>query len=749
MNFPNRAAHKAEVRSENGITRLYIDGRPITPMTYQFMSSNPDLTNNIPLPPFMPTDEMLTAMNSAGVKLYFIRLEVRDPADFEVCFEKLSRQIRQLRRNVKDAYAIPWLIISPYADFYNKYPRDVQTFDDGSVGGYTSNCSGRINSPETPRHTHASLAWRHETAGVLRELVRRVQSEDDLNDTVVGYFFFPLHHESSYFYDFDSSLKLEDYSDPTRLAFRNYLAEKYRGDVSLLRAAWHDKTVTFESAALPNRAERERAMGAGFYDPSVSRKVIDYFEIRSRVWADTLEYFARACKQESGNRAIIGAFWGYLIHADTLLRGQSYFRQMMDSPHLDFWASPFTYVNKNPGMSVTVRFLVRSLQKHGKLVFAECDTTTSTSQKTQLDRQGMIIDAPWQDAEVFKREFTYALTEGMNGWWIDWPSGTAQYDENLLLPLFRRIQEVGRSSVGKNMKSVAEIAEVLHQESLFAVPFRHLTENAIEGGRIHETPYLGAPVDHFELWDVLDRDLPYKMYVFDNLWDLNEDERRAIHSLVATDGKTLVFKQASGLFGASENLAENVTELTGIRVKQVEPVTSAKIVLTENAKTLGLTEGDVIGTYEKLIRGGMAYHTKHNSAPYPIETYAPNPTFVIDDKDAVILGVYADNGLPAFAMKQVGGATVFYLGSTCLNTRVMRAIAKHAGVHLVTETDAVIYENQSYLGIHAAQGGEITLRLRAPSRLLEVFDKDAYEQCDQITLSLKKGDTRLFEKIKD
>ncbi len=748
MKRSQKAAHRSEIKTQNGIPRLYVDGHPVTPMAFQFMSDAPDITNNIPLPPFMPIDQVLTAMNSAGIKLYFIRAELRDPTDFDNFFDKLSRQLRQLRRNVPDAYAIPWLIICPYADFYNKYPRDVQTFDDGSVGGYQSNCSGRMEDPNTPRHTHASLAWRHETAGVLREIVRRIQSEDDLNDTVVGYFFFPLHHESCYFYDFDESVKLDDYSDPTRLAFRNYLAEKYMGRVDLLRSAWNDESVTFETAELPTRAERERTIAAGFYDPAVSAKVIDYFEIRSHVWADTLEYFARACKQESGNRTVVGAFWGYLIHTHTLTRGQSYFRRMMDSPYLDFWASPFTYVNKNPGMSVTIRFLNRALQKHGKLFFAECDTTTSTSQKTQLYRQGMIIDAPWQDGEVLKREFSYVLTEGMNGWWIDWPSGTAQYDENRLLPLMRRFQELGRDSVGKDMRSVAEVAEVLHQDSLFCTHLRKLTENAIDDSRVHETPYLGAPVDHYELRDIFERDLPYKMYVFDNLWNVSREEREALHECVVSAGKTLVFKQASGLFGASDSLAENVTELTGIRVKQVDSIGSSRIVLSENARLLSLTPGDVIGIYEKLIRGGMAYHTKHQSNPYPIETCPPNPTFVIDDPDAVILGVYEENGLPAFAMKKINGATVFYLGSTCLNTRVMRAIAKHAGVHLVTEEDAVIYENQSYLGIHSTRDGEITLHLRRPSRLLELFDKDTCELCEKITLSLKKGETRLFEKIK-
>ena len=90
--------HKSEIRRHGGLPALFIDGEMIPPMAYQFMSSDKDITNNIPLPPFMPTDVQLKAMGSAGVKLYFIRMEMYDPEDIRQVFDKLAFSLRQLRR---------------------------------------------------------------------------------------------------------------------------------------------------------------------------------------------------------------------------------------------------------------------------------------------------------------------------------------------------------------------------------------------------------------------------------------------------------------------------------------------------------------------------------------------------------------------------------------------------------------------------------------------------------------------------
>ena len=739
--------HISEVRTVQGTTRLYVDGQAVPPMSYQFMSSDPDITNNIPIVPEMPSETQLRAMGSAGVKLYFIRLEVNDPERLGVVFDQLKRSVQTLRSCVPDAFAMPWLIIGPYRDFCEKYPRDVQVFDDGSTGGYSSNLKGRIDDAKTPRHTHASLAWRHETSGMLRELARRTMADPLLSDTVVGWFFFPLQHEACYFQDYNHSAKLDDYGPATRLAFRNYLAEKYAGRESLLRRAWHDPSVTFETAQLPVRAQRDFGSCGLFWDPAVSQQVIDYVEIRSRVWEETLECFARAAKEGSGGRVVVGSFWGYLIHNDTLWGGQSYFRRMMDSPFVDFWASPFTYVNKNPGMSVTARFVHRSLQAHGKLFFAEVDTTLTSSNPAQLRRQGMVIPDPVYDAELIKRDFAYLLTEGMNGWRIDWPSGRDEYDENRLLPLWRTIQRVGRESANKPLGSVAQVAAFVEQNSLFAVPNTHsrLTSCAIEQPRIHELPYLGAPVDHYELHDALSGDLKHPMQLFLNAYLLTEEERRAIVRL-RTRAKMQVFLYAQGFLSPDEPTASaaNMSELTGISLRQAPALSSGRIVLTEAARELGLEPGEETGEFDKLIEGGMAFY-QNGGVPCPIETQAPDPAFVVDDPDAIVLGVYRETGQPAFAMKEQDGCTTVYFGSTALTIRVLRALARRAGVFLYTREDATVYACESYVGVHAAQDGPLTLHLPARRMLRDVFSGECFGPCEELPLDIRKGFTRLFE----
>ncbi len=524
---------------------------------------------------------------------------------------------------------------------------------------------------------------------------------------------------------------------------RNYIAEKYMGSLDQLRRAWNDDNVTFDTLPLPDRAARENGTAGLFWDPAVSQPVMDYAEVRSRAWADTLEYFARVCKEETGYRALVGSFWGYLLHNDPLWGGQGFYRRMMDSPFLDFWASPFTYVNKNPGMSVTVRQLQQSVQLHGLLFFAEIDTCTSTSHPTQLWRQGIQIDDPSLDGDILKREFSYALTEGMHGWWIDWPSGTAQYDEAQLLPMMRRAQEIGRESLEKPMGSVAQIAALVSQEGIFSVLNTHnnLTCCAIEFPRIFELPYLGAPIDHYELRDVLDGQDRHRMYLFQNAYRLDADERAAIARLHTPD-RMLVFLYAQCFLSPEAPTAsvDNISSLTGIRLRQVGPISSGRIVLTEQATLLGLTPGDEVGEYDKLITGQMRY----DGNPIAVKTQTPDPVFVADDPDAVVLGVYKENGLPAFVMKTVDGCRSVYYGSTTLNARVLRGLCRLQGLTLYTQDGCVIYANESYLGLHAVRDGEVTLHLPTPCALQEAFSGEIFPAASELTLSLRRGETRLF-----
>ena len=55
----------------------------------------------------------------------------------------------------------------------------------------------------------------------------------------------------------------------------------------------------------------------------------------------------------------------------------------------------------------------------------------------------------------------------------------------------------------------------------------------------------------------------------------------------------------------------------------MESISSGRIVLTVQAALLGLTPGDEVGEYEKLITGQMRY----DGNPTPVITDAPDPVF--------------------------------------------------------------------------------------------------------------------------
>ena len=147
-----------------------------------------------------------------------------------------------------------------------------------------------------------------------------------------------------------------------------------------------------------------------------------------------------------------------------------------------------------------------------------------------------------------------------------------------------------------------------------------------------------------------------------------------------------------------------------------------------------------------LVESGSHFNSYGGGKPYPIEMADLDPVFVVDDPDATVLGVYKETGEPAFAMKTENGCTKVYMGSTCIDRKILRAFAKMENIHLNTEEDSVIYENESYLAVHAMHDGITEISLRDEYELKEMFTGEIIDKCRKVSLNMKMGDTKLFEK---
>ena len=56
-----------------------------------------------------------------------------------------------------------------------------------------------------------------------------------------------------------------------------------------------------------------------------------------------------------------------------------------------------------------------------------------------------------------------------------------------------------------------------------------------------------------------------------------------------------------------------------------------------------------------------------------------------------------------------------------------------------------MYACESYVGVHAAQDGPLTLHLPARRMLRDVFSGECFGPCEELPLDIRKGFTRLFE----
>ncbi|MBR5840783.1 MAG: hypothetical protein IKZ84_19765, partial [Victivallales bacterium] len=118
---------------------------------------------------------------------------------------------------------------------------------------------GSFNAP-----SFASELWLKESAEAVRKLVEYIESTPYAK-RIFGYRLGAGVYSEWHYYGMADSMP--DVSEPMVKFFRNYLREKYNGDVDQLRKAWNQPEVTFENAAPPSEEVRMQVLLDVLRDP--------------------------------------------------------------------------------------------------------------------------------------------------------------------------------------------------------------------------------------------------------------------------------------------------------------------------------------------------------------------------------------------------------------------------------------------------------------------------------------------------
>jgi hypothetical protein len=581
-----------------------------------------------------------------------------------------------------------------------------------------------------------SPEWRQDTRRALRQLVAHVQATPRFNDAVVGYVLFNGP-------SLDCSYEVSLNTPPAKALFQNFLRLKYP-QVTDLRQAWADATVTFETAVAVETTPEKWADPRGkeflIIEPKLHQRLLDTRDFQS--WAIngfTLD-FARTIKQATQGRALVGARSGELLVGSWAGSDLAYSRIncLRQCPDLDFIDQWEPYPGRGLGHygSGAPASPPQGLALDGKLFNLQNDVRPHGGPDLGYGATATLAETIAKQ----KRVFTNALVMGMSPylWQMSY-----NYNDPNLLPFWRQCETVFKKATALERGSGAELVYVTPDNFVQLLGFETVYQEPTRGFALVDFPRFlwaraGMPYDMIFL-DQLATAKAYKIYVFFHCLALSEQDIKNIHQVLAKNHAAGVFLWADGVVDADtgELSEKQLRKLTGIEIKMSTAPTSWEMTPTAAfAKQAGLAADYPMGTLRHYDVCDLAASKKG---------YAP--AFSITDPKADILARRPD-GTPGIALKSMpGGWTSVYSASPNLPPCIVRFLATKVGAHIFTDAEEISYIANSFIGFHVgAQPKPIHVSLPAATALYEVFTGEAWPAAKAFTLQVPPFETRLYFK---
>lgn len=698
----------AKVQMHHGTPTLFLNGRPHCGMTWATYRPSPgvfrDFTQaGIDLFTFAATP------TESGYNLSRTAWTAPDVYDFSQLDE---RALMVLKEN-PDAFFFPRLYLHAPKWWSEQHPGDLVLMDPGD-GKFVP----FLHSGGKPAPSWASETWRQDTIAGLRKLIAHVEASP-YADRVIGYHLASGTTEEWMMWG-GNEQQWVDFSPVNTRRFRDWLRSKYESDAAL-RSAWGDPAVSLDSASIPSKAQRQHSGLGILRDPAREQSVIDFYLYNSDLVAGTICTFAKAVKDLTGRKKLVGAFYGYLLQLCGEHRQQNAghlaLQQVLDCPDLDFLTSPTSYAFRQVGGEGTSHFmsLFGSVKLHGKLWFDENDIRTSLAPGklgTWGKPSGLAGDLLQQD-----KELANVIVHGSAQWWFD--VGANVYSHPTLMTRIAALTRHAGEALEMDRSAVDEVALLVDERSLC-----HLRVADPMGARLLLTQLpalarIGAPVGHYLITD-LPRLRDRKLFLFPTSFAPSAEDRAAIESL-KRDGHVLVFLYAPGLYREGKLDESGMADLTGIHLRLSREESSFQVSVADGHPLTRELAGQTIGDERRGF-----------------------PVCYADDPEAEILGRLPD-GKPGLVMKRGKDWTSVFSAVPLLPTPLLRQLAQAAGVHLYASTEDVVWASHDLLAVCVKDGGPRSIRLPRTADVQDLYSgKTIGSGLSSFTTDFPDRSTRVF-----
>ena len=305
----------AEVRKENGVPALFVDGRKM-PLNGYKGAADYKLMGEA-------GSDMVLSFN-CGSRLYAsVRWDkaLWDSKAKKFDFTPIENNLLRIHAANPKARVILAIEVSPDRDFIDSHPDEIFVNDKGERGRvHLHGFKGFGNQPFGPdpidyfAYSYTGDAYRAYVEKGLKELAGWLKNSPSGN-IVVGFSFCGGMDGQFVQWEYKPVHGHFDYSEGNRKALCRYLREIYGTDAALQKA-WGDPSVTLDTARNPTPAEFHSA--ESFDDkPGFGRRLADCRRFVSVGTSRTLNGFAKTLKTAWGRPAVVELWWTTAIWAQT------------------------------------------------------------------------------------------------------------------------------------------------------------------------------------------------------------------------------------------------------------------------------------------------------------------------------------------------------------------------------------------------------------------------------------------------
>jgi len=598
---------------------------------------------------------------------------------------------------------------------------------------------------------------------------------------IVGYTIFPYGEGAS---ELAIHGGLFDQSAPMQKAWQRFVRRKYKTDAALQKA-WFDPAARIAEVRVPTdpqwREKKKRLRLLHWPDPAKVRRERDYFELQEQVFSYYFRTMFGALAGATSRRPVIKGcdmikqhMQGWMVIPEfdgswkpgilddfahvLLASGSIGGAKLLDYGGIDMINTPGFYYNRAVGYAWEAEGIADSLALRGKVNFMEADMRTWVGR----DRYGKPLErGVSNDAGTFRNEkemiagfdrtlawavsrnqMYYFMSVCGQNWWF--------HDPVIFKHIKRQREAIDRLAELPWRETRDAVCMVIDDRSAldedFSSGYQHLAvfRQIQEGLALSGIPYRVHLLD-----DLKRANMPaYKVWLFPNLFRVNDEVIALLKKKVLRDGNVAIFGPGTAITDSEKLSAETASKLLGVKMQLFHKSSPRRILLQDGGHPISKrlatsTFSDNYAYGPLLLPAARRLDPKETTAKPLGHVWS----YYWIDRTGLFVNDFgkgaAGSGKPG--PRGEGDYAVVFSAAVPLPPELIRECARYAGCNIWSETNNVVHACETFVSLHSVKKGPQTIRLPRKCKVLDFHTgKVVAPAAESITVDIDPPETRMF-----